>query len=238
MTASDLIAGSLRLLGVLGEAEVASASQLTDALSALNDMIDSWSNENLMIINSIRETFPLVANQQTYTIGTGGNFNTARPMEIKDALLQITDASPNVELGIEIVNQDQYDQIILKGTTSTIVRRLFYDNAYPLGNIWLYPVPQNGNYNLVLVSKKPLADVASASSTISLAPGFDRALRYNLAVEIAPEYAKEPSPTVAAIAIQSKAHVKRRATKIQLLGQDAAIVAKHSGFNWRTGGFT
>lgn len=237
MTASDLINGSFRLLGILAEGETPSDAQSSDALSALNDMIDSWSNENLMIINSVREVFPLTAGKQTYTIGTSGDFNTTRPMEIQDCMVQLTGTTPNVELPVQILNQDEYDAIIIKGTTSSIARKIYYDNAFPLGTIWVWPVPQDGTTNLVLVSTKPLTTLASLTTTIGLAPGFNRALRYNLAVELAPEYGVEPSDVVVTIATRSKASIKSRNMKTQVMGLDPALVPKLAGFNWKTGGF-
>ena len=42
-----------------------------------------------------------------------------------------------------------------------------------------------------------------------LPPGYVDALSYNLAIRIAPEYEVTPSPTVAALAIETKANIKR-----------------------------
>jgi len=46
-SAGDIINGSLRLLGVLAEGETPSAATSQDALTALNQMIDSWNTERL-----------------------------------------------------------------------------------------------------------------------------------------------------------------------------------------------
>ena len=48
-TASDQINGALRLIGQLAESEVPSAATAQDALSALNQMIDSWNTERLSV---------------------------------------------------------------------------------------------------------------------------------------------------------------------------------------------
>ena len=44
-SAGDQINRALRLLGVLAEGETPSAAVSTDALTALNQMIDSWNTE-------------------------------------------------------------------------------------------------------------------------------------------------------------------------------------------------
>ena len=48
-TANEQINGALRLLGVLAEGETPSAATPQDALTALNQMIDSWNTERLSV---------------------------------------------------------------------------------------------------------------------------------------------------------------------------------------------
>jgi hypothetical protein len=60
-------------------------------------------------------------------------------------------------------------------------------------------------------------------------------LRYNLAIELAPEYGKEPSETTLGIAIQSKAKIKRMNSKPLYLKTDSALQTRGHVFNWLTG---
>ena len=57
-TAAQLINGSLRLMGQLAEAEVPGDATSQDALTALNQMIESWNTESLMIFNTQDQVFP------------------------------------------------------------------------------------------------------------------------------------------------------------------------------------
>lgn len=234
MTARDVINSSLRLLGVLASGEAASSTEASDALNAMNDMIDTWSTENLLIPNKVRESFPLVANQQTYTMGSGANFNTTRPMKIENALLQISGSSPLLEIPMKVITKDEYAGIILKGTTSTYPLYLFSDNANPSTNISVWPVPTAIN-NLILYSWKPLSDLSTLSTTISLPPGYQRALRYNLAVDLSAEYGRQVPEAVATIAIESKAAIKRMNFEAKLLRVDDELMAKPAVWNWMTG---
>ena len=233
---SDLINGSLRLLGVLSPGEVPTATEQNDALSVLDDLMDSWSTENLLIPSKLREVFTLVPGQQTYAFGTGGDFNSVRPQLIEDALI-VASNSPEIELPMSIVNQDYFSSILVKSTTSTIPLYLYNDNAYPSANINLWPVPSVAA-QIVLYSWKPLTNFSTSGvfTTIELPPGYQRMMRYNLAVELGPEYGKEPSPTVVALAVQSKENIKRMNTKELLLGMDQALLNNGKGsFNWITG---
>ena len=56
-SAGDLINGALRLLGVLAEGETPSAETSADALTAMNQMIDSWNTEKLSIFNTQDQMF-------------------------------------------------------------------------------------------------------------------------------------------------------------------------------------
>lgn len=233
-TALDLIQGSLRLLGVLASGEAASAAEATDGLSALNDMLDSWSNQNLLIPNKVREVFAITTSKQTYTMGTGGDFNTTRPIAIENILIQLSGSSPAVEIPLQIITKDEYADITVKGLTSTYPVAAYAEGTYPLETINLWPSPNSGN-NLVIYSAKPLANLSALSTAISLPPGYQRALRYNLAAELAPEYGKQLPEAVELGAVNSKAEIKRKNSRPKYLLVDDSISARPVGWDWRTG---
>src|ERR1700733_15301495 len=140
MTVSDLINSSLRLLGVLASGEVPTANEQTDAVNGLTLMLDSMSNERLMIYSILREVFPLTAGKQTYAWGIGGDFNSARPQKIENAAIQAYGTNPVAELPMTILNKDQYAGIIVKTVQSSVPIYLYNDDANPLANINIWPV--------------------------------------------------------------------------------------------------
>ncbi len=235
MTGQELIASSLRLIGVLASGETPSNAEATDGLTALNDVIESWSNEQLLIPDKVREVFPLVANQRVYTMGIGGNFNTSRAMEIENCLIQLVANSPVLELPMEILNKDQYASILLKTMTSDFPLYMYNDGNYPLDNINIFPVPTSSANNIVLYSWKPLTAIATLTTSLSVPPGYKRALRYALALELSSEYGKTLSDTTIAQAIESKAVIKRTNAKPYYLQVDQAIRATPAVWDWRTG---
>lgn len=234
MTASDLINSSLRLIGILASGETASASESSDALTTLNNLIDSMSNENLLIFNNARETFPLVAGQQTYTIGTGGNFNTSRPQKVVNALIQPPNNTPVIELPMKILNQDEYANVLIKTLQSTFPLYLYVDGSFPLDNINVWPVP-SVTCNIVLYSWKPLANIANLTTALSLPPGYARMLQFNLAIDLAAEYGRQLMEPVPTIAVESKAVLKRKNATPQYLQVDEALQAVPATWNWLTG---
>jgi hypothetical protein len=232
-TVRDLITGSMRLIGAVATGETPAASELQDAFSALNDMIDSWSNEGFLIYNNVIESFPLVPGQSAYTIGTGGNFNTVRPMKIQTATLQVQQ-TPVLELPMKIVNQDEWAAITIKSTTSSIPMWLFDDGNFPLKTLHVWPVPTVANY-IGLYSWKQLSEFASVNATISLPPGYNKMLRFGLALEISPEYGKSLDPDIVTQFVDARASVKRMNITPNYLKVDDALMSNRNGFNWLTG---
>lgn len=232
-TVRDLINRSFRLIGVLAAGETPSAQEQTDAFNTLNDMISDWSNQSLFITSILRESFPTVAGQGTYTMGVGGNFNTVRPQSIENCLI-VAQATPETELPMTIINKDQYAGIIVKSVTSSIPLFLYPDYGFPFANLNIWPVPSVVT-NLILYSWKPLASFVTVNDTVALPTGYQRALIYNLALELAPEYGKEPSPTVLQLALEAKAVVKRLNIRPDYMTVDEGVLTQKRGFNWLTG---
>jgi hypothetical protein len=65
----DLISRALKDIGALESGEVPSPDATQDAFDILNDLVDQWSNEDMMVFNTQEIIFPVVAGQIQYTIG-------------------------------------------------------------------------------------------------------------------------------------------------------------------------
>lgn len=85
----------------------------------------------------------------------------------------------------------------------------------------------------MLYSWKPFSSFASVNDEIELPPGYERALRYNLAVELYPEYGKEPPASIYSAAQESKAAIKRMNIKPSYLVTDPFFTRRP--FNILTG---
>lgn len=221
MTVRDMIRKSFVAIGVLGEGESPSAEMQSDGFQLFLEMIDSWATESLISNRVVIESFPLIPNQSLYTFGIGGDFNSQRPMKIERAAIQYGD----LEMPVDILNLDQWADISLKSTASTIPCSLFAEGIYPLEQVSLWPVPQQA-HSLVLYSRKSAINFASVNDVISLPPGYIRALRSNFTVELAPEFGKSISVELATTAVQSKANIKRMNTKPRYLTPDATGSAR------------
>jgi hypothetical protein len=234
-TAADQINGALRLIGVLAEAEAPSAAMAQDALTALNQMIDSWNTERLSVFSTIDQVFNWPPSTRIRTLGPTGDFVGQRPVQLDDATY-FRDASTNVSYGIKMINQEQYNNIAVKTVTSTYPQVLWYNATFPDIEIYIYPVPSRVlEFHFVSVQK--LDEPAALDTVLAFPPGYLRAFRYNLACELAPEYGVEPSPQVRRIAMYSKRDLKRINNPDDVMAMPAALMVNRPRFNIYTGNF-
>ena len=65
----DIISRALKDIGALESGETPTPEAAQDAFDMLNDLVDQWSNEDMMVYNTTEIIFPLIAGQVQYTIG-------------------------------------------------------------------------------------------------------------------------------------------------------------------------
>jgi len=234
-SAGDQINGAMRLIGMLAEGETPSAAASQDALSALNQMIDSWNTERLSVFSTQDQIFTWPASTQSRTLGPTGNFVGNRPILLDDSTY-FRDAATNVSYGIKMINQQQYNGIAVKTVTSTYPQVLWINMTYPDIEMYVYPVPLRP-LEWHFVSVEELTQPATLATTLSFPPGYLRAFRFNLACEIAAEFGVEPSPQVSRIAMTSKRNLKRINNPNDVMAMPYGIVANRQRYNIYSGNF-
>lgn len=235
VSAGDQINGALRLIGMLAEGEIPSAETSQDALTALNQMIDSWSTERLSVFSTQDQTFTWPAGEITRTLGPSGNFSGNRPVLFDDSTYY-RDPSTNVSFGIKFINQQQYNGIAVKTVTSTYPQVIFVNMTYPDATMTVYPKPTR-DLEWHFVSVDELTQPATLATMLSFPPGYLRAFKYNLACEIAAEFGVEPSPQVQRIAMASKRTLKRINNPDDVMSLPYALVATRQRFNVYAGNY-
>ena len=234
MTGNDLIASALRLIGVLASGETPSASEANDALMIANQMLDSWTAERLMIFGGSMQEFSLTPTKQTYTLGTGGDFNMPRPARIERmGIVSLNNPAQPLELPLEMLTDEQWEDIPVKLIPSSLPQEVYDDGAFPLRNLSFWSIPSVA-CNIRIYSWSALTQF-DLFTDITFPPGYMKAIRYNLAVDLCPEFGRSVSPEVAMQAVSSKAIIKSINIPLLDLRCDAAVAGDGGGFNWLTG---
>ena len=234
-TAGDQINGALRLIGQLAEGETPSAATSQDSLTAMNQMLDSWSSERLSVFSTQDQIFSWPPGLKSRTLGPTGDFVGNRPVQLDDSTY-FRDPANNISFGIKIINQQQYDGIAVKTVTSTYPQVIWLNMDMPNISMYIYPVPTKVlEWHFISVTE--LVEPATLATELIIPPGYLRAFRFNLACEIAAEFGVEPPPSVQRIAMSSKRNIKRINNPDDIMSLPYAIVATRQRFNIFAGNY-
>ena len=228
-TAKALIRKALLKVEAVGYSDVLADDdpRIVDGLEDLNNLISSLNAEGLMIPSVTKISHTLVAGTNNYTIGTGADIDTTRPMSIGSAFIR---DSNNYDHYVDIKAIEEYARISAK-TTQGRPDRLYYNPAYSLGKIYLYLTPDTAE-DLHMDLIVPLSEISAVGDTVDLPSEYKRMLIYNLALDIAPEADIEDWPELVRIANESKRFVKRlNIQPVPLMRMDNALSGRGRRYN-------
>lgn len=239
-SAYDIVTRSLRVIGVLSTHDTPAAQEANDAFNSLNMMLEQWSIEDLMCYHYENTVFNTVIGQASYTIGaSGADWTAVRPNEITSAFVRVG----QIDYPLQVSSNEEYYGVSMKALQS-VPRMLYYQQEYPLGKVFLYPVPQIV-YPIGITTTTQFTAFTGLSQTVFLPPGYLKALIWNLGVELAPEYGKQLDQITIKKAIDAKALIKGKNSKLPELHMESVYLGKgvtalgggNGRFNIYTGGF-
>ena len=202
-TANDIIERAMVKARVISPGESIPANKAAQMLEELNDLLEAWALERIMVIADVLENFALAAGTEEYTYGTGGDFDSARPIEIKgDCFIR----SGDVDYPCRLKELSVYRRRSVKSTGGR-PRILSYNPEYPLLKVLFWPTPSSTD-NIYLRVSKTIASFALLTTIVNLMPGYRRALVSNLAIEISPNFGKKVPESLIFLADQSKRVIK------------------------------
>lgn len=222
-TAVGLITRAMRLATVIGKGEAPDADESADGLTALNAMLDSWKLDRLFVYRIVENSFTLTVGFDSYTVGSGGNFNIERPDSVEDSCFILLS---NIQYAVHVVDEATFTAQQTVGQ-SQMPRVLYYDPAYPLGTIFFDYKPDQA-YNFHLKSWTSLQQFSSLTSLLTLPPGHEQAIAFSLAEVFGVEFGIAVPPKVEQIAVQSRAAIKRLNKPSPVLSNEAAYMNTRS----------
>jgi len=216
-TAQTLIKAALRSINAIATGETPTAAEMADGLEALKMLLRSWSSENIMVYSISQDTLTMDGSS-SYTIGSGGDCDTTWPEQIKGAVV-------DTDYNLDIIGEAQYRSLARSNLGST-AGYLWYNPEYPLG--LLYPWPTGGS-SMVIDSLKALSDPSTLTTSVAFPTSYDAAIKFNLALELAPEYGKEPSGLVVMRARETKKIIENRNAASQLNAVNLSHIGRGHG---------
>ena len=200
-TVNTIILSALKLSGVLGEGQIASAENLSDTFVALNDMLSEWSKLRWLVY--VLDTYQIQStNKQFYTVGPGGDFNIPiRPNRIDSCYFrQNLGESPYAfDYTLTCIEaREDYNGIRTK-LLNSFPEYYFYESDWPLGNLYVWPIPPT-IYQIWISVMHPLGNYVNLTDSMALPPEYNQVTKYNLAVRCCAMFSRPLPPQVKAIA--------------------------------------
>lgn len=199
----------LALTNAVGADQTLTADESATVLRVFNDLVENWSTQSLAVWGQANQTFNTVNGQAVYTIGTSGAdwTATARHIAIDDPAYSVIN---NVTFPCVSIGQDQYNRIAVKGQAQEFPDYYLFVNDFPTGRITLWPVP-NAVTPITFSINRVLTQATAIGQTVSFPPGYAKAFKYALGVELAPEFGKDIAnyPGVLKVAQDSFGDIKR-----------------------------
>ncbi len=247
----DVITDALIEIGAYGPADSIDPAEIQLAIRKVNRIVDDWSARRLYAYASVFTQFTLTPGHAPHLIGPGlasPDFALAiRPVRIDSAALILTDQTPNVDVPMNIRDAAWWAGQRVKSLTSDIPTDLFYEPAFPNGQLNFWPVP-NYAYAVRLESWVALTSVPLDSNgnpqptnTFAGPPGYENAMLLTLAEQLCTPYGRPLPPELAGRAAHARATIgSNNAPSKRTSSADYGTQGKRSrgdkNFNYYTGG--
>lgn len=225
-TARDFVTQSLKDCGVVGVGQTPLAEDTNDAFRRMRQMLMQWQAKR-WVVPSLTTVSAVGNGQVSNPIGPGLFYDAdIRPNQIKSAYIRLLQAPGsnadisdfnfdfNDDFGPEnvitlgpsdvdyplaiIPSWEDYSKITLKGLNS-FPAYCFYDNQYPVGNVYIWPIPSS-RYQIFLVIQSQLVIPANLDDELILAPEYEEAVNFNLQIRNRIAYQLPPDKMVIQLA--------------------------------------
>jgi hypothetical protein len=191
---ADVITPAFSKIGI----QSASTAQQASALVSLNSLM-SLEGADYTVPCLTRESFALTIADEEYTIGTGGNFNTARPIKLENCFLR---DSVSFDYPLRVISPKDYNDLPEKTFTGT-PQYVYFVPEYPLAKI-IFDKPPYQAYDAYFDFWKNFTEFALTSTPVTLPNEYKAFLTYNLAVSLAEDWDRKVSQSLYAMAKESK----------------------------------
>lgn len=185
-TAANIISESFEIAGIASP----TAAQNASAFKSLNYLLSTLHLEHL-VYAVVSESFTLTEEDPEYTIGSGGDFDTARPMKIENCFIR---DSENDDFQIAIMSANEYSRIHQKDNVAR-PERLYFLPEYPLAKI-IFNCHPDAEYSAYFEFLKPATQFAASSDTLLMPVEYEDFLIYANAIRIAEKWDRQLAKTV------------------------------------------
>ena len=218
-SANDIIDRALTKARVFHPGESIPAKIATQVFGELNDMLERWALERLMVSSEVLESFNLIVGQADYDYGDGGDFNSARPDDVLDDTFVRVGGT---DFPVALKPLDIYRSRQVKDTGAR-PKIMAINPTFPKLKVLLWPVPTAID-EIHFRVRKQLVSFADRTTAVVLPPGYRGGIVASLAIEISPNFGKKVSNELAFQAAAFYRSIKR-ANKVSVRAMKSDLAA-------------
>jgi hypothetical protein len=182
MTASALVTAGYRDAQKLARGATLPADLLAEGIERLNDLINLWQTQGLKLFLESETDVPLVAGQQRYTFGPGGNIDMQKPLRIKEAAYwdEFDNSRP-----IFPISRQEWTSLTTRTAIGSINQYFVEKGAQILSlYLWQIPGPNEAKGKVKVVLHNSQRNVAVGADTVGWPIEWGLALRWGIADEV------------------------------------------------------
>lgn len=199
-----LLTNALIDAGICGVDEAPEQVYINRAFTQVNWLLAQWARKRWLAYRLAE--YSVVSTAATaYNVGANMPINiNPRPDRLEYAFLRILNnpipGGLNVDLPMEIIqSREDYSRITVKNV-GTLAWRIFYDPAWPVGQLFPWPIPQASVYEIHVGFKVVLPRFHALQDKINLPPEYEAALNWCLARRLRVSYQMPSDPEINALA--------------------------------------
>jgi hypothetical protein len=220
----------------------------------INYLLDEWAARRNFVYAQTFATYTLVPGTSPHLIGpdpttaTPGFVVPQRPVKVENATIVLNNVSPAVEIDLNIRDKDWWmREVSIKGLQTSQPTDLFYNPAFPNGELYFWPVPDT-NYLARLELWALLQQFDSITDSIggpnsdvgTLPPAYRNALMLSLAEQMLSGVNREKKILIPKMAARARKTVFGNNTKApRMATRDSGLPGgdddrRATNFNYRS----
>jgi hypothetical protein len=192
MNQAAIVNAAFRKIGVAVDGATATATQITNANEALNNLVFSLYAMGMPVWAMTTTSFTPVLGQITYPVGltTGTQTNLVIPAPLKITQGWSRDNISNTDIPLNIYTQYNYNLLSTKINQGYPVH-LWYQPGNQVGTITIWPAPDQytaTNRSIYFVYQRPFDQFDNTTDTPDFPQVWLEPLIYSLAHRLSPEF--------------------------------------------------
>ncbi len=176
---AKILQRAFRIIGVIGPGRILSAAQIAQGSQVLNEMIQSWSGDNIFLWSLKKLSTTTAANTITKSLAA------LNPPVLDVEKAFVIDGSD--ELPLRQLSWREYNDINDKDMTGR--PQAFAVGSETVPTLYFWPKPDDV-YTINLLAPTKLADYDSSLAETDFAVQWEKAMAYGIAADLADEYGK------------------------------------------------